>query len=134
MTLVLLHCTRCHHEWEGTEGGRCDWCDSDSRVIERTTPLGRMMQEIFGGKEVSKRAIICPCGLATPCAKSGCQHSTAIGRRNKEIERVNSEVRVNKAIVALKVLEQHTDEWDRVMGEFCMGCGGPSGCCCQRDD
>lgn len=129
---VLLHCTRCHHEWEGTEGGRCDWCDSDSRVIERTTPLGRMIRAMFGGKDVTKRAIICACGLATPCAKSDCYHSTAIALRNRVIQEKNSQARVNRARTALAELVGC--EWDETMQHFCIGCGGAPGCSCTRED
>lgn len=130
--MVLLHCKACHHEWEGPEGSRCDWCQSESRVLDKTTPLGRMMRAIFGGKEVSKRAIICGCGLAKPCAKSDCQHSTAIALRNAEIKRVNSEVRVKRARTALAELQG--DEFNDVMQHFCRWCGGEPRCSCMRDD
>lgn len=81
---------------------------------------------------MSKRAIICHCGLAKPCERTDCQHSTAIALRNAEIKRVNSEVRIKRARTVLAELQD--GEWDHVMQHFCRECGGAPDCYCMRDD
>lgn len=58
--MSLLHCKKCHHEWEGEENSKCDWCGSDSFILVKTTPLeifiSKLLQEgflrrFFKGKE-----------------------------------------------------------------------------------
>jgi len=31
---MILHCSKCHHEWEGEEGENCDWCGADSYPLD----------------------------------------------------------------------------------------------------
>jgi Zn finger protein HypA/HybF involved in hydrogenase expression len=34
--LYLLHCNKCHHEWESTtKEDRCSWCGATSYVLEK---------------------------------------------------------------------------------------------------
>lgn len=35
--MPLLHCNRCHHEWEGKENSECDWCGGTPLVLEEET-------------------------------------------------------------------------------------------------
>lgn len=45
LDMQLLHCTECHHEWVGLKGESCDWCQAPGKVIEDSTPLGRMIRD-----------------------------------------------------------------------------------------
>ena len=37
--MPLMHCTKCHHEWECSDKESCcDWCGSPGRVLEDKTP------------------------------------------------------------------------------------------------
>jgi len=49
--MSLLHCKKCHHEWEGEENSKCDWCGEDSFVLVETTSLelsiSKLLQEGF---------------------------------------------------------------------------------------
>lgn len=55
--MPLLHCVKCHHEWETAEikglDAICDWCGSHAYVLDKTTPLERLMKaiEAIGIKE-----------------------------------------------------------------------------------
>jgi hypothetical protein len=48
--MPLLHCVKCHHEWEAAEikglEPVCDWCGAHAYVLEKDTPLERMLSEI----------------------------------------------------------------------------------------
>jgi len=46
----LLHCKKCHHEWEGRENSKCDWCGGNSYILEEVTPFERSLESI---REVS---------------------------------------------------------------------------------
>lgn len=44
--MPYYHCNECHHEFEGytddEKPPKCDWCGSDSYMLEKETPLERM--------------------------------------------------------------------------------------------
>lgn len=44
--MPLMHCAKCHHEFEhigDPKDAKCDWCDSDSTfVLEEKTGLERL--------------------------------------------------------------------------------------------
>ena len=45
--MPLLHCTKCHHEWEKSNLEKhfvCDWCHSPGKIIEKETPFERFMK------------------------------------------------------------------------------------------
>jgi tRNA G26 N,N-dimethylase Trm1 len=46
--MPLVHCNKCHHEWEcatNSESDRkCDWCGGDSYILTDDTPLSNMMK------------------------------------------------------------------------------------------
>lgn len=48
--MPLLHCVKCHHEWETAvvEGLApiCDWCGAHGYVLDEETPLENMCAEI----------------------------------------------------------------------------------------
>lgn len=45
--MPLLHCSNCHHEYEGIDDhDTCDWCGSTGYIIEDKTPLEKMAKEI----------------------------------------------------------------------------------------
>lgn len=44
--MPLLHCYGCHHEWEGTNKSKCDWCGGDSYVLEEVTPFELFVESI----------------------------------------------------------------------------------------
>lgn len=35
--MPLMHCTKCHHEWPGTEGV-CSWCGAPGKMIAEELP------------------------------------------------------------------------------------------------
>lgn len=80
---------------------------------------------------MSKRAIICPCGLAKPCEKPDCQHSTALALRNKVIQKNNRDARVKKVREALDALQ--SNEWEEVMAGRCQFCGLMLPCACRGE-
>ena len=45
--MSLLHCYGCHHEWEGTNKSKCDWCEGDSYVLEEVTPFELFIKSII---------------------------------------------------------------------------------------
>jgi len=45
--MPYYHCKDCHHEWEGgDEDTTCNWCGGDSYILEKETPLEKMMKRI----------------------------------------------------------------------------------------
>ena len=32
--MPLLHCKKCHHEWEGQKDSKCDWCGAGSIILQ----------------------------------------------------------------------------------------------------
>lgn len=50
--MPFLGCKKCHHEWEGSQGDDCAWCEGDSYVLEEQTPLEKLFKEI--SKEATK--------------------------------------------------------------------------------
>lgn len=41
-------CNSCHYEWEGSkEETVCDWCQSESHILEEKTPLELMCQHLI---------------------------------------------------------------------------------------
>ncbi len=34
---MYLHCVKCHHEWEGQEDSKCDWCGAKGYILQRET-------------------------------------------------------------------------------------------------
>ena len=43
--MPLFHCNSCHHEWEGTKDmDMCDWCKSDSHILEEETSFEKFMR------------------------------------------------------------------------------------------
>jgi len=58
--MPYYHCSKCHHEWEGSQERVCDWCGAVAgRVLEEKTPLERMIMWINGpeGKEHKEKFI-----------------------------------------------------------------------------
>jgi hypothetical protein len=45
--MPYLHCKKCHHEWEGTNGSSCSWCGGDSYILELETPLEKTIKQLF---------------------------------------------------------------------------------------
>jgi hypothetical protein len=43
--MPLLHCKVCHHEWEGRPHDKCDWCGSESFILEEQTPLEKFLAD-----------------------------------------------------------------------------------------
>lgn len=45
--MPLLHCSNCHHEYEGIDYKEiCDWCGSPGYIIDEKTPVEKMCEEI----------------------------------------------------------------------------------------
>ena len=42
--MPLMHCRKCHHEWEGQKLSKCDWCGAESVVLKAQTELEAMTQ------------------------------------------------------------------------------------------
>ena len=42
--MPLLHCTRCHHEWEGSKKSLCDWCGGDSRILQEESDFEKFVR------------------------------------------------------------------------------------------
>jgi len=42
---MLLHCKKCHHEWEciGIDDRICNWCGGGSNILESETPLEKFI-------------------------------------------------------------------------------------------
>ena len=40
MMRYILHCTKCHHEWETFDNDKekCDWCGAESYVLTTKKP------------------------------------------------------------------------------------------------
>lgn len=49
--MPLLHCKKCHHEWEGNKDSICDWCGGGSFILEEETPLERFCRVFFESQE-----------------------------------------------------------------------------------
>ncbi len=46
--MPLLKCGECHHEWESVrDDDLCDWCGAPSYVLEKETPLKKMLNDKF---------------------------------------------------------------------------------------
>ena len=45
--MPLIHCNKCHHEWEGAAQGRCGWCNSDGYILEEKASLERWAEAQF---------------------------------------------------------------------------------------
>jgi len=48
--MPLLHCEKCHHEWEGRKNSKCKWCNNNSYILEEKTPL----EESFFGENIKE--------------------------------------------------------------------------------
>lgn len=45
--MPYYHCSKCHHEYEGYDNQKCDWCGADNpKVLEEKTPLEKMCDVI----------------------------------------------------------------------------------------
>jgi hypothetical protein len=51
--MPLLHCKKCHHEWEGESDSKCDWCGADGYILTEQTDLERF----FADKDKWKKLI-----------------------------------------------------------------------------
>jgi len=41
--MPLMHCSKCHHEWESADKESCcDWCGSPGKVLEDKTPMEKV--------------------------------------------------------------------------------------------
>jgi len=45
--MPLLHCNKCHHEWEGRITARCAWCGAGGYVLEDKTPLEKSIEALL---------------------------------------------------------------------------------------
>ena len=46
--MPLWKCKKCHHEWEGsTTDKQCDWCGVPGGILEKETPLERMINKLI---------------------------------------------------------------------------------------
>jgi hypothetical protein len=46
--MPLLHCNKCHHEWEAiVSGEKCDWCGGDSYILASSTPFERFASTLI---------------------------------------------------------------------------------------
>jgi len=43
--MPLMACTRCHHEWQGHENDRCDWCEGESYILSEKTGLESLTKD-----------------------------------------------------------------------------------------
>jgi len=43
--MPLLHCDKCHHEWEGKPDSKCAWCKESGFILEQETSLERWARE-----------------------------------------------------------------------------------------
>jgi len=43
--MPYLKCTKCHHELEGRENNKCDWCGAETRILEEQTPLEKLCKD-----------------------------------------------------------------------------------------
>lgn len=46
--MPLVHCERCHHEWEtGVEypQPKCDWCKAEGYILEEKTHFENFMEQ-----------------------------------------------------------------------------------------
>ena len=44
--MPLYHCSKCHHEWEGKNIIKCDWCGSfNSYILEKRTKLEKFIED-----------------------------------------------------------------------------------------
>ncbi len=49
--MPLLHCSKCHHEWESVkESDTCSWCKSPSILIEKVTPFEKFVKALLNGE------------------------------------------------------------------------------------
>ena len=42
--MLLLHCKKCHHEWEGDADDRCDWCGAGNIVLQEQTDFEHFLR------------------------------------------------------------------------------------------
>lgn len=52
-----LHCNTCHHEFQGKEGTKCDWCKADSYILSQVEipSFTKIAEEFFASEEKRKR-------------------------------------------------------------------------------
>jgi hypothetical protein len=43
--MPLLHCKKCHHEWEGKNDSTCDWCGAEGYILEEQTDLEKLLHD-----------------------------------------------------------------------------------------
>ena len=43
--MPLLHCKKCHHEWEGKNDSICDWCGAEGYILEEQTDLEKLLHD-----------------------------------------------------------------------------------------
>ena len=53
--MPLLHCKKCHHEWEGWKWTDCDWCGGSGEVIAEETQFERFCKEFIGRRELLRK-------------------------------------------------------------------------------
>ena len=44
--MPLLHCKKCHHEWEGRANSKCDWCAAEGRILKLATELAIVLEKL----------------------------------------------------------------------------------------
>lgn len=72
--MPYLGCTACHHELEGDEGEKCDWCGEETRVLEERTPLEKLCEDPDKIIDILKEII--PYNEKKDCPFCGGQGST----------------------------------------------------------
>ena len=48
--MPLLHCSECHHEFEGHIGDSCDWCGADSYELAQKTGVEMLIDRLTEGQ------------------------------------------------------------------------------------
>jgi hypothetical protein len=43
--MPVIHCKKCHHEWEGKFHSKCDWCGAESYVLEEQSDLENLLYD-----------------------------------------------------------------------------------------
>lgn len=51
--MPILHCSKCHHEWEGRYKSTCDWCGAEARVLKDKSELEQMIEKLRDGQGTS---------------------------------------------------------------------------------
>lgn len=56
--MPILHCLKCHHEWEGRAHSVCDWCGAGARILREQSELEAMLGKRAKDRRLQRQKMI----------------------------------------------------------------------------